>query len=146
MARKQGRFYRPKSKSLIGSGYDSFLEKRLDEGPLKDFEFHTKKIPYYIEHTYNPDFTYTCDDGVEFLVEAKAFFQDSAEASKYKWIRDQIADNQILIFVLEDPKKAIHWQSKRKDGTKMTMSEWCDRQKIMWVAEDEAGNIIKGGS
>ena len=142
---KQGRYFRPKPKALIGTPYDSHLERRLSEGPLKDCPFHTTKVPYYIRHDYNPDFVYTTDDGIEFFIEAKGFFQDSSEAAKYKWIRDQLEDHQILIFVLEDPTKQIHWQSKRKDGTRMTMSQWCEKQKIMWVSEDDAGNILKGG-
>ena len=143
MARKKGRFFRPKSKDLIGTKYDSHLEKRLHEGPFKDCEFHTKKITYYIQHDYNPDFIYTTDDFIEFLIEAKGYFQDSKELQKYKWIKDQLAENQILVLVFENPHKPIHFQKKRKDGTKMTHAEWAEKLGIMWISENEAGRLME---
>lgn len=142
---KQGRFFRNKPKELLGTPYDSMTEKRLHDGPFKDLEFHTKKVPYVIEHNYSPDFIYTTDDGIEFLIEVKGYFQDSSETQKYKWIVKSLEEHQILVLVLENPETKLHWLKVRKDGTKMTMREWAEKQGIMWVSEDEAGNILKGG-
>ena len=49
---------------------------------LKEWEHHSEKVPYVIEHTYHPDFVrrvgYT-----KILLEAKGRFWDYAEFSKY---------------------------------------------------------------
>lgn len=142
---KQGRFFRPKPKALKGTIYDSMLEKRLHEGPFKKLEFHvnSNKIDYVIEHKYEPDFVYKAPDGTVIYIECKGYFQDSAEAQKYKWVKKSLKDNEILVFVFEKPDKEIHYQRKRTDGTKMTHREWCEKEGFICVSEQEAENVIK---
>ncbi len=140
---KQGRFFRPKHKSLIGTAYDSLTEKRLHEGAFKEAEFHTKKITYAVEHKYEPDFVIKKSDGISFIVEVKAIFNDSSEASKYTWIKKFLQDDEVLIMIFEKPHQGIHWKAKRKDGTKMTYAEWADKNGIMWLSEEDAYKLTE---
>lgn len=139
---KQGRFFRPKPKALQGTPYDSMLEKRLHEDDLEGVEFHTRKIPYHIEHTYHPDFIHTTDEAT-FLIEAKGYFQDSAEMQKYKWVAKSLDEGTYLVFVFEKPHKPIHFQKKRKDGTKMTHAEWAEKNGFMWFSEETVHRLLK---
>ncbi len=140
--RTQGRYFRPKAKELKGTPYDSLVEKRLHEGVLSGCNFHPDKIAYVSHHTYEPDFTYRDSEGLEWLIEAKSIFQDSKEAGKYKWIRDSLKDDQGLVFVLEKPTQPIYWQKKRRDGTKMNMAEWCEKNGFMWFTEQTIHRIL----
>lgn len=140
--RIQGRYFRQKPKELKGTPYDSLVEKSLHEGVLSGCEFHPEKISYVSEHKYEPDFTYRDSKGIEWLIEAKSIFQDSKEASKYKWIKKALKEDQILVFVLEKPDLKIHWQAKRKDGSKMSMSEWCEKNGFMWFTKDNIERIL----
>jgi hypothetical protein len=134
---QQGRYFRPRPKALLGTPYDSMLEKRLHEGALKDFEHHTEKIPYVWPHTYEPDFV--LDD---LIIESKGYFQDRADCSKYLWIRESLTGFQELVFIFENPDKEMHFQNKRKDGSKMTHGEWCDKNDFRYYSEKNACQVI----
>lgn len=136
------RAFRPKPKALRGTPYDSMVEKELHEGCLKDTNFHPAKIDYVSHHKYEPDFSHRDSDGIEWLIEAKSIFNDSKEASKYRWIKESLDEDQILVFVFEKPHQAIHWQKKRKDGTKMTYAEWAEKQGFMWFTKDTIHKIL----
>lgn len=140
--KKQGRYFRSKHKSLLGTPYDSLVEKDLHEGPLKNTQFHPEKIHYVSHHTYEADFSYRDSKGIEWLIEAKSIFNDSKEASKYKWIRESLNDDQILVFCLEKPEQPIYWSSKRKDGSKQTMQEWCERNGFLVFTKDTIHKIL----
>lgn len=141
MAKKQGRFFRPKPASLKGTPYDSTTEQRLHQGVLANTPFHSEKVPYSVEHKYNPDFIIDKGD-TKFLVEVKGYFQDRAEMSKYKWIKKALPEGTYLVFVLEKPDKPIHFQSKRGDGTKMTHEEWCQKEGFMVFTEETIGDLL----
>ena len=139
---KQGRYFRTKPKSLKGTPYDSLVEKSLAEGPLKVAKFHPDKIPYVSHHVYEPDFVYTDAKGIEWIIEAKSIFNDSKEASKYRWVREALREDQILVFVFEKPDQPIHWSSKRKDGTRQTMAEWAERNGFVWFTAETIHKIL----
>lgn len=132
---KQGRFFRPKDKSLIGSPYDSLLEKRIHTA-IPKLKHHEQKVDYVRYHKYEPDFVFE-KEGITYLVEAKGYFQDAAELGKYVPIRDALEDGQELIFVFEKPEKAIHFQATRKDGTKTSHREWCEKKGFKAYSEGE---------
>jgi len=144
MAAQRGRFFRPKPKALQGTIYDSMTEKRLHEGSLSTCNFHTVKIGYTIEHKYEPDFIVNVDNKIIYI-EVKGYFQDRAETQKYNWIKKALSDVEELVFVFEKPDKPMHFQAKRKDGSKMTHREWCVKQGFRVFSEENAGQIIKGG-
>lgn len=136
------RYFRPKAAGVKGTPYDSMTEKRLHEGAFKGLPHHTETIHYTIQHRYEPDFIYKTEDGLEFILEVKGFAQDASELQKIKNIKNQLRDDQIFVMVLEKPDVKLHWYKVRKDGTKMSLSEWCDKNKIMWVSEANAGKIL----
>lgn len=69
-------------------------------------------------------------------VEVKGYFQDAAEMQKYPWVRESFRGNQELVFVFEDPGKQIHFYKKRKDGTKLCMAEWAEKNGFRWFTLD----------
>jgi len=118
-----------KAKSL--GNYDSTLEQQLHESTLKDWDFHTLKINYKIEHDYHTDFIKIVD-GITFICEAKGVFWDSGQASKYKAIKNYLNDDQVFFFLFGDARKPLMWSKKRKDGSKSTHEEWCIRNGFLW--------------
>lgn len=133
---KHGRYFRPKDPSLKGTGYDSKLEERLHKGILSDYEHHPPKVEYVSHHKYEPDFKCTRWDGFVIYIEAKGYFQDRADCSKYNWIKESLDRYEQIVFVFENPDKPIHFQSKRKDGTKMTHGEWCTKNGFRYFSEE----------
>lgn len=77
------------------------------------------------------------------LLEVKGYFQDSSETQKYNWVRKSLKEDQELVFVFENPNTKLHWLKARKDGTKMTMAEWADKQGFRWFTIDTVGELIE---
>lgn len=76
-------------------------------------------------------------------LEAKGYFQDSTEAAKYIWVREVLGPNEELVFVFENPETKLHYLAKRKDGTKMTMREWAEKNKFRWYTVDTIDNLLE---
>ena len=89
---------------------------------LKEFDYEPFTVPYTIERSYRPDFVHSAS-GV--LVECKGYFRDG-DTKKYTSVRDSLPEGQTLVFVLMQPNKKI------RKGAKMTMSQWCDKENILW--------------
>ncbi len=79
-------------------------------------------------------------------VEVKGYFQDAAEMQKYPWIKDSFRGGQELVFVFEDPNKAIHFYKKRKDGTRLTMAEWAKKNGFRWFTLESFLEFVNGGN
>ena len=121
-------------------GYDSKLEKRLAEGPLKECEYHPDKVEYTVparEAKYEPDFKLG-----NILLEAKGRFRTSAEAKKYVHIRDSLTDEE-LVFVFQNPNTPMPGATRRKDGTRRSMAEWADSLDFRWYSEENVSELIK---
>jgi hypothetical protein len=99
---------------------------------LKGFDYEPFTVPYTIERNYRPDFVYR-SSGV--LVECKGFFREG-DTKKYTSIRDSLPEDQQLVFVLMQPNKKI------RKGAKMTMSQWCDKEGILWYNIDTLQELI----
>lgn len=125
--------YFPKKEKGVPKGYDSMLEYNLHTGPLKGCEHHSRTVNYIVKHTYEADFVPVRENNI--LIEAKGRFQDSAAASKYKWIRDCNPDLEI-VFVFEKRGTRFPFAKKRKDGTYMTNEEWCDKEGFRYYYPD----------
>lgn len=117
------------------NGYDSIWEYVLHDTLLKDWEHHTDKVKYIVEHTYEPDFVRTLQDRI-ILLESKGRFWDHAEYSKYIWIRENLPENTELVFLFAKPSSPMPGSKVRKDGTKRTHSEWATANKFRWFSED----------
>lgn len=139
--KQQGRYFRPKPESLKGTPYDSNLEARLHNGILSVAEHHPSKIPYTWEHTYEPDFVLDHPGG-RILIECKGYFQDRNDATKYLWVRKSLPEGHELVLCFETPHKSIHFQSVRKDGSKMTHAEWAEKNGFRWFDESTIGDLL----
>ena len=115
-----------------GHTYDSLLEMQLHEGALSTFNFHVNTIGYTIDHTYHPDFSCKRQSGGTLFIESKGCFLESSEARKYLYIRDVLEDKDELVFIFSNPKAALPWSKKRKDGTKRTHAEWAEKNNFKY--------------
>jgi len=99
---------------------------------LKEFNYEPFTIPYTISRSYRPDFV---DASGLYLIECKGYFRDG-DTKKYTSIRDSLPEEQELIFVLMQPNKRI------RKGAKMTMAQWCDKEKILWYNIETLQELI----
>ncbi len=99
---------------------------------LQEFNYEPFTIPYTISRSYRPDFV---DASGLYLIECKGYFRDG-DTKKYTSIRDSLPEGQELIFVLMQPNKRI------RKGAKMTMAQWCDKEKILWYNIDTLQELI----
>tara|TARA_R100001244_G_scaffold67069_1_gene55007 strand:- start:365 stop:781 length:417 start_codon:yes stop_codon:yes gene_type:complete len=130
LPRRFPRKIRPKEKN-VPKGYDSKWEYNLHQGIFKTWSHHTSKVPYIVEHTYEPDF-----EKDKILIEAKGRFWDHAEYSKYLWIRKALPSTMELIFIFQKPYAPMPAAKKRKDGTKRTHAEWAEANEFTWYTEE----------
>lgn len=127
-------YYPPRPKGLP-KGYDSWPEHRLHTSILKEEKYHPDKIDYVVKHTYEPDFEIT-QGNLTYLLEFKGYFRDSKEAAKYTWIHKVLPENTELLFIFDRPQKAIHFRSKRQDGTRQTHGEWAEKNGFRYFDEE----------
>ena len=118
---------RRSKKSAFRSTFEEDVSKIL-----KDFDYEPFTVPYTIERTYRPDFVHSAS-GV--LVECKGYFRDG-DTKKYTSVRDSLPEGQTLVFVLMQPDKKI------RKGAKMTMSQWCDKENILWYTIETLQELI----
>jgi len=119
---------RKSKKSRFRSTFEDDVSK-----VLKEFDYEPFTIPYTISRSYRPDFV---DSSGLFLVECKGYFRDG-DTKKYTSIRDSLPEGQELVFVLMQPNKKI------RKGAKMTMSEWCDKEDLLWYTIDTLQELIR---
>ena len=134
MSKRIPRKKRPVEKN-IPKGYDSKWEADLHKKLLKNWEVHSDKVAYVIEHTYHPDFIRVVN-GKKILLESKGRFWDYQEYNKYVWIRKALKPNQELVFLFSSPYSPMPQAKRRKDGTKRTHAEWADKNNFLWYNED----------
>ena len=118
---------RRSQKSTFRSTFEEDVSKIL-----KEFDYEPFTVPYTIERTYRPDFVHSAS-GV--LVECKGYFRDG-DTKKYTSVRDSLPEGQTLVFVLMQPNKKI------RKGAKMTMSQWCDKENILWYTIETLQELI----
>ena len=99
---------------------------------LKEFNYEPFTVPYIISRSYRPDFV---DPSGLYLIECKGYFRDG-DTKKYTSIRDSLPKGQESIFVLMQPNKKI------RKGAKMTMSQWCDKEGILWYNIETLQELI----
>ena len=147
------RYFQSRPKSLP-KGYDSKLELRLHENSLKGTQHHVPKedrIPYFVEHTYEPDFLFE-HKGTFFVIECKGRFRDASEKSKYLWIRKRLKEWHVftksnctdieLVLLFENAATAMPFAKARKDGTKLSHGEWATKEGFRWLCE-KRGDLLE---
>ena len=117
---------RRSKKSAFRSTFEEDVSKIL-----KGFDYEPFTVPYTIQRSYRPDFVHSAS-GV--LVECKGYFRDG-DTKKYTSIRDSLPTGQQLVFVLMQPNKKI------RKGAKMTMSQWCDKEGILWYTLEHVAGV-----
>lgn len=119
---------------------ESKWEGELKDGVFKDIDFKPPKISYHIPHNYTADFRTHVqkEDGKHHFmyIEAKGRFRDSAEAAKYKHIREYLEEEEELVFVFMNPNTPMPFAKRRKCGTKQTHAEWAEKNNFRWFTED----------
>ena len=118
---------RRSKKSAFRSTFEEDVSKRI-----KGFDYEPFTVPYVIERSYRPDFVHNASGT---LVECKGYFRDG-DTKKYTSIRDSLPTRQQLVFVLMQPNKKI------RKGAKMTMSQWCDKEGILWYTLNTLQELI----
>lgn len=117
---------------------DSKWEGKLRDTIFKDLDWQGEKVDYIIPHKYTPDFVKG-----NILIETKGRFRDSAEARKYKHIREALDDmGKALVFVFYKPETPMPHAKKRKDGTKQTHAEWADKNGFLWYTEETVKELL----
>ena len=111
---------RKSKKSAFRSTFEEDVAKILQE-----FDYEPFTIPYTISRSYRPDFV---DASGLYLIECKGYFRDGDQG--------QPPRGQELIFVLMQPNKRI------RKGAKMTMAQWCDKEKILWYNIETLQELI----
>ena len=113
---------------------------------LKDFLYEPKEsvVSYTVLHNYVPDFVHPKQPNV--LYEIKGYFiKGFGDIQKYLAVIRDNPDKE-LVFIFSDPNKRAYAQCRqRKDGTYMTLSEWCAKQDVLYLTPDTIPKpILKG--
>ena len=86
------------------------------------YEYETEKIPYVIQHQYNPDFI--LPNGV--VLECKGYW-DADDRRKIKAVKQQHPELDLRM-VFQAPYNKI------SKGSKTTYAKWCDKHNIPWTS------------
>jgi hypothetical protein len=125
--------------------FRSALEKRIANKIDRDYNYEPKesKVEYTVPHKYTPDFVHPNYPKV--YLEVKGYFRTSAEAGKYVSIKRDNPDIEI-VFIFNNPFKKAHPNCRpRKDGSLLTLDEWCTKHEFLYYSEKELPlEILKG--
>ena len=120
-----------RSKRSRSSKYRSDFEQDVANALTKEFKYETEQVHYLVPRVYTPDFVHPAG----FYLECKGFFRPG-DTQKYKAIRDCLPAFHELIFVLMKPDQRV------RKGTKMTMSQWCEKEGLKWYSLDNLQELI----
>lgn len=107
--------------------YRSKLEKQV-AGQLGDtWTYEPCTHDYTISKKYKPDFV-----NGDTYIEVKGYFR-VGDTQKYKALARKLdEDNIMFIMLLQQPSKPV------RKGSKLTMSQWCEKNSIAWESTDRA--------
>lgn len=108
---------------LKGTFEQRVIGKLKDAGVNYEYEPHT--LSYSVERSYVPDLKIG-----DIYVELKGYFRQDAQR-KMKAVKSQHPDLDIR-FLFQRANSPVQGAKVRKDGTKMTCSEWADRYGFTW--------------
>ena len=125
--------------------YKSTLEYKLAK-ELSGYTYEPPeiKVAYSVHHSYVPDFVHP--DSTDILLEAKGYFiKGHSDCQKYLAVVRDNPDKE-LIFIFSDPNKKAYPQCRvRKDGTFLTLGDWCRQNNILCFKVGEIPeDLIRG--
>lgn len=145
MSRKTRRLPYTKKKKPSIHPYKSTLEVVVAK-VLEEFKYEPKEaiVNYTVLHKYIPDFVHPNQKDV--LLEVKGFMiKGFADVQKYLAIIRDNPDKE-LIFIFSDPNKRAYTQCRqRKDGSYMTLAEWCEKSDILFLTPSTVPRQILRG-
>jgi len=125
--------YPKRRKKTNGDPYRSDLERRLSK-ILKFCRYEKRKVEYVVPSTYNPDFDFA--DKEWLVIEAKGrFINGTTEARKYVKVAEQHRELEVVFILERALTKAYTAAKRRKDGSVLTMGEWCAKNKFLFFEE-----------
>ncbi|MBK5417709.1 hypothetical protein [Pseudomonas sp. TH31] len=110
-------------------------------GGLNDCEYEPRKykMKYVTEHTYQPDWVDSLNDRL--VWEGKGVIPSLQDANKYRCVARQNGVHFIFIFQCKNIN--CPWARPRKDGTRMTLEEWCKKEGFDFTFEGEEAEFRK---
>lgn len=127
---------RVKKKKKLPSGFDSFLEVRLNK-EMVNCDWKPPVIPYTTQAEYHPDAQFVTSTGETILIEIKGHFRTTQEATKYIWVRKALPDNHELVFVFDNPHTPMPRARRKKDGTRTTHAQWATKKHFTWYDKSD---------
>lgn len=125
--------YPKRRKTTPSDPYRSDLERRLAK-ILTCCRYEKRKIEYTVPSTYNPDFDFP--DKSWLVIEAKGrFINGTTEARKYVKVAEQHRELEVVFILERALTKAYTSAKRRKDGSVLTMGEWCAKNKFLFFEE-----------
>ena len=89
------------------------------------------------EAWYEPDWAHN-----NWIIEGKGRFRPG-EQNKYFHIRDAVEkDGWKFVFVFQKPEVPMPGAKKRKNGSKLTHSEWADNHGFIWTTSEKIWDLI----
>ena len=101
------------------------------------------KLPYTVPHVYNPDFIHPDADFA--IIEVKGYFRSSSEAAKYVHVKAANKDKEIIFLFFNVNKKCHPNCRPRKDGTVLTIYEWCIKHEFLFYEEKDIPKTLLDG-
>lgn len=111
-------------------------------GGLSDLEREPVeyKVPYITQHYYSPD--NVCTENDRIIFEIKGVIRTLEEANKYKCVAKQWRAHFVFVFQCRDI--VCPWSNYiRKDGSRMTLEEWCTKQGFDYCYAGETEEFRK---
>ena len=102
------------------SGFERTIDAQLKAAGVKH-TYETLKLPYSIDHVYNPDFM--LPNGI--IIEVKGYFRSPAEIAKMRAVKYAHPERDIRFIFANADKKVLNY--------KTTHGEWATRHGFPWA-------------
>ncbi len=141
----------PKWSKVKGYASDSKWEEKLKLGIFANLEYHPQKLSYCMYHTYEPDWVLEQkvenDRGEQYIfrtyIEAKGAFREASEMAKYVAVDKTLDhDKEELVFLFMKPNAPIYFRAVRKDGTRISHAQWCEKNGFRYFDEQTIKELI----
>lgn len=129
-----------------GNPYKSTLEQAVARGCLQNYLYEptSAKVNYTVPHVYNPDFVHPLQPDI--LIEVKGYFiKGSSDCQKYLSIIRDNPDKELVFLFSDASKKAYAGCRLRKDGSYLSLGEWCFKNRILYYTPDTFPEQLMNG-